>query len=430
MHESRREFLSVAAGACAIAMLRPDGLARVMAADREAGDTPPGELASQERFWFQVQNAFTVDRSVINLNNGGVNPAPRIVQDAMRRHLDFANQSPARNLWRVQEPEVETVRQRLARMFGCDPEEMAITRNASEALEIAIMGLNLEPGDEILTTELDYPRMVHAIKQRELREGIVAKTFSYPTPPPSMNYLAEQYEKHITPRTKALLVCHMTTYTGQIFPVKQVCTMARKHGVKSIVDGAHAFGHFVFDGGDIGCDFYGNSLHKWMTAPHGTGFLYVRKENIVDHWPLMAAQDPRSPDIRKFEEIGTHPAANRLAISEALTFYEGIGPARKEARLRYLRNRFAERLAANDRVKLLTNLDPAQSCAMATLNFDGLDHGKLVSHLWNKHKIVVISIDYAGVQGIRISPNVYTTLTEIDMFCDAVEHVLKNGLPA
>ena len=416
MHESRREFLSVAA-------------------DRLAAGRSPGQLAGDERFWFQIQQAFDIDRSLINLNNGGVNPAPRIVQDAMRRHLEYANQSPAHNLWRVQDPEVETVRQRLARTFGCDPEEMAITRNASEAMEIAIMGLNLKPGDEILTTDLDYPRMIHAIKQRELRE-------------------VEQYEKHITPRTKALLVCHMTTYTGQIFPVKQICTMARKHGVKSIVDGAHAFGHFVFDGGDIGCDFYGNSLHKWMTAPHGTGFLHVRKENIADHWALMAAKDPRSPDIRKFEEIGTHPAANRLAIAESLAFHQSIGVERKAARLRYLRERWSrrleqlpgvktltsydpamscgigERLTAHDRVKSLTNLDPAQSCAMATLNFEGVDHAKLVSHLWNKHKIVTISIDYNGVRGVRVSPNVYTTLTEIDMFCDAVERVLKDGLPA
>ncbi|NOT02152.1 MAG: aminotransferase class V-fold PLP-dependent enzyme [Phycisphaerales bacterium] len=387
-------------------------------------------MAGEESFWFDVQQAFAVDRSVINLNNGGVSPAPRFVLDAARRHFEFANQLPSRNLWTILDPQVETVRKRLARAFNCDAEEMAITRNSSEALEIAILGLDLQPGDEILSTAQDYPRMLNTIKQREQREKIVLKTFDYPTPPPSLEFLVGLFEKNITPRTKVILVSHMTTYTGQVFPVQRISAMARARGIKCIVDGAHAFGQIAFDGGAIGCDFYGTSLHKWLTAPHGTGFLYVRKENITGHWPMMAAPDPKKDDIRKFEEIGTHSDAARLAIAEALVFYEGLGPERKEARLRFLRDRFARRLSANERVTLRTSLDPAQSCALATLNFTDVDRDKLVAHLWNQHKIVVSPISHPGAEGIRVSPNVYTTLGEIDMFCDVIEKVLRDGLPA
>ncbi len=431
MAGTRREFLmsTAAVGAAAYATLRSDGLARVLAAGADAGDTPPEKLAGHEGYWFHVQRAFAVDRSIINLNNGGVSPSPRIVMDAMKRQLDFSNQAPSHNLWRVLDPQVETVRRRLARVFGCDAEEMAITRNTSEAMEIAIMGLDLKRGDEFLTTDQDYPRMLNTLKQRVQREGIVVNTFSWPTPPRSLDDLARRFEEHVTPKTKALMVSHMTTFTGQIFPVKQICTMARQRGITSIVDGAHAFGHIAFDGGDIGCDFYGNSLHKWMTAPHGTGFLYVRRDRIANHWPLMAAPDPLIDDIRKFEEIGTHPNANRLAVAEAIVFYEGIGARRKEARLRYLRDRFARRLVENDRVQLRTSLDPAQSCALCTLEIDGIDPAKLAGHLWREYKIVTTPIGHDQVQGLRVSPNVYTTPTEIDMFCDAMESVIKHGLP-
>ncbi len=432
MHTSRRGFLiqSAAAGAFACAAFRSDGMGRVLAAGRNAGGTTPERLANDEGYWGQIQRAFAVDRSIINLNNGGVNPAPRMVMDALRRNLEFSNQIPSRNLWRVQDPQIEAVRARLARVFGCDAEELAITRNASEALEIALYGLDLEPGDEILTTDQDYPRMINTLKQRELREGIVLKTFPFPNPPPALDHLAELVEQNITPRTKVILVCHMTTYTGQIFPVRKICQIARRRGITSIVDGAHAFGHFVYDGAGIGCDFYGTSLHKWLHAPIGTGFLYVRKERIADHWPLMAAPEPRANDIRKFEEIGTHPSANRLGIAEALIFYEGIGPARSEARLRYLRDRFAKRLAGHERVTLFTSLDPDQSCAMATIGIGGIEPGRLGRHLWEKHKIFVTGIDFENIQGIRVSPNVYTTLTEIDVFSDAMAEVLENGLPS
>lgn len=429
---TRRTFLKTAAGASAIgcAAFRDGGIDRVLAAARSAADRTAEELAADESFWFDVQQAFTVDRSMINLNNGGVSPSPKIVQEAMQRYLDYSNQAPVYTMWRILEPQIEAVRRRLAASFGCDPEEMAITRNASEALEIAIFGLDLKRGDEVLTTNQDYPRMLTSWRQRERREGIVLKTISFPTPPSSLDELAERFEKAITPKTKVILVCHITNLTGQIFPIKRICQMGRERGIEVIVDGAHAFAQFPFKHADLDCDYYGVSLHKWLLAPHGTGFLFVRKSKIPALWPLMAAEEKQSGDIRKFEEIGTHPAANHNAIAEALTFHEGIGAERKAARLRYIRRRWEDRLRGLKGVRILTSHDPAQSCAISNISVEGIDHGKLGNYLWEKHRIIVTPIGHPEFQGLRITPNVYTTIEEVDTFASVMEDVIRKGLPA
>jgi isopenicillin-N epimerase len=409
--------------------LRDDALPRVQAAQRAAAGSLPDELARREDFWFQVQQAFAVDRSVINLNNGGVSPSPRVVQDALRRHAAFTNQSPARNLWQVLDPQVETVRGRLAATFGCSPDELAITRNASEALETCILGMDLKPGDEALATELDYPRMLTTYRQREQRDGIRLVLAPIEVPVQDPADVVEAYHRRITPRTRVMLVSHVVFVTGQVFPVREICRLGRERDIPVIVDGAHAFAHVCFQRDDLECEYYGTSLHKWLTAALGTGFLYVHRSRIESLWPLMAAEPSAAAGIRKFEEIGTHPSAERLAIAEALNFFDAIGPQRKEARLRFLRDRWARRLAQDARVRLMTRLEPRHGAALATFQVQGVDSAKLVDHLWNKHRVIVTAIDYANVQGVRVSPNVYTTLEEIDQFCAAVEEVLANGLP-
>jgi len=294
----RRMFLQAATG---LAALRPDSINRARAAATSVNDRKPEETARDEDYWLEIQQAFTVDRNIVNLNNGGVCPSPKIVQDAMRRQLEFSNMAPAYTMWQVLEPEIESVRTRLAASFGCDPEEMAITRNASEALEIAQLGMDLKPGDEVLTTDQDYPRMITTWQQRERRDGIKLKMISFPTPPPSMDDLLERFERAITPRTRVIHFCHITNLTGQIFPVKKICQMARSRGIEAIVDGAHAYAQFPFTHQDLDCDYYGTSLHKWLLAPHGTGFLYVRKEKIEKLWPMMAAPATMNANIRKLK---------------------------------------------------------------------------------------------------------------------------------
>src|SRR5436309_681601 len=297
---TRRSFLKnlIGTGTVTLASLREDGLDRILAAGRATVDHRPDQLAGDEDFWFEIQQAFTLDRTLINLNNGGVSPSPRVVQEAMRRYLDLSNEAPVHTMWRLLEPQIESVRRRLASSFGCDPEEMAITRNASEALEIVQLGLPLERGDEVLTTTQDYPRMLTTWHQRERREGIVVKEINFPVPPPSQDDLARRIEAAITPRTKVIHVCHITNLTGQIFPVKQICQLGRARGIEVIVDGAHAYAHFPFMRDELDCDYYGTSLHKWLLAPHGTGFLYVRKAKIERVCPLMAAPLEMIGDIR------------------------------------------------------------------------------------------------------------------------------------
>jgi selenocysteine lyase/cysteine desulfurase len=348
----------------------------------------------------------------------------------MKRYLDLSNEAPVYTMWQMLEPQVESVRRGLAREFGCDPEEMAITRNASEALEVVQLGLDLQPGDEILTTTHDYPRMMTTWRQRERRDGVVLKTISFPLPPASFDELYERFERAVTPRTKVILVCHITNLTGQIFPVKRICQMARQRGIETIVDGAHAFAHFPFTHADLDCDYYGTSLHKWLFAPHGTGFLYVRRAKIPKLWPLFAAESKQDADIRKFEEIGTHPAANHNAIAEALTFHRGIGIERKAARLRYLRDRFLRRLAGSPRVKVHTSFDPQMSCGIGNLQVLGIGSAALAKHLFDAHRIIVVPIKHDEFEGLRVTPCVYTTLDEVDRFAEAIEGVIAKGLPA
>ena len=433
---SRRRFLGAlgipVAAATAGAALNLEGVAHALGALRERSreHATPEEAAGDEDFWFEVGQAFTVDRSLVNLNNGGVSPSPAWVQEAMKRHLDYSNTAPPYSMWKILEPQREAVRERLGREFGCDPEEVALTRNASEGLQICQFGFDLRPGDEVLTTNQDYPRMITTFLQRERREGIVLRQFSIPIPAEDPDEIVSLFERNITPKTKLILMCHMINITGQILPVRAVVEMARSKGIPVIVDGAHALAHFDFKISDLDCDYYATSLHKWLFAPHGTGLLYVRKDKIRELWPLMAATEKMDEDIRKFEEIGTHPAANYLAIAEALSFHQGIGGKRKQARLVYLRDYWAKRLLEHRRVRLHTSLKPGFACGIATVEIEGVEPGALDAWLWEKHRILATPIVHQEFRGIRVSPSVYTTLQELDRFCDAMEQVIQHGLPA
>ena len=428
---NRRHFLqSLFAASASIAALKSDALARIAPTVGNLNGRAPEDVAQDEDFWRTIQQAFDIDRGMVNLNNGGVAPSPRVVNAAFQRYLAISNQAPAITMWAWIEPEIEAVRRRLAASFGCDPEEMAVTRNASEALEIVQLGMPLERGDEVLTTTQDYPRMITTWKQRERRDGIVLKQITFPVPPPSQDDLARRIEAAITPRTKVIHVCHITNLTGQIFPIKKICQLGRARGIEVIVDGAHAYGQFPFQRDDLDCDYYGTSLHKWLTAPIGTGFLYVRRTKIGKIWPMMAAPPEMNENIRKFEEIGTHPAANHNAIVEALDFLEGIGSERKAARLRFLRDRWVKRLAPLPGVKILTPSDPAQSCGLASFTPAQLDVGKLAAFMFDRHRIIVTPIAHPEFNCLRITPNVYTTLAEVDRFCEVMEDVLRKGLPA
>ena len=398
--------------------------ATTIVAGRDAAST-----ADDETYWSQIQRAFDADRTMINLNNGGISPTPSHVLEAMIRDLRFTNELPVEHMWRVLEPRIESVRRDLAREFGCDPEEMAITRNASEANETMILGLDLRRGDEVVVTNQNYGRMLTAWDQRARRDGIIVKAVSFPVPLPSASLFVDRLREAITPRTRAIEMTHITNLTGQILPVKAVMDMARPRGIEVLVDGAHAFAHFPFTRDNLDCDYYGTSLHKWLLAPIGTGFLYVRKDRQKRLWPLMAAAASMDENIRKYEEIGTHPAANHNAISAALAFHRGIGADRKIARLRYLRDRWARRLLAESpRVKVLTPLDGPGAGGIGFFSVDGLHHDALGGWLLAKHRIVTTPITHPEFSGIRVTPNVYTTVDEIDTFTETVLRAIRDGI--
>jgi isopenicillin-N epimerase len=307
---------------------------------------------------------------------------------------------------------------------------MAITRNASESLENLIFGIELKAGDEVVVSNQNYPRMLTAWRQRVRRDGIVLKEVSFPVPCTDPQQIVDAFAAAFTPRTRVMEITHITNLTGQLLPVKELVAMARARNVETFVDGAHAFAQFPFTRDELGCDYYGTSLHKWLLAPIGTGFLYVRKEKIPRIWPLMAAAPEQDTNIRKFEEIGTHPAANHNAISVALTFHRAIGAGRKAARLAYLRDRWAKRLLAegNGRVKVLTPLDSPWGAGLGFFAVDGLDAGKLGSWLVGQHRVVQTPIVHPEFSGIRVTPNVYTTLDEIDRFAELVHTAIRKGI--
>ena len=431
---NRRHFLSMVGKGLGLATLTSATVGALyhdlMAATSRIEHLPPSMSASDEDFWFEIQRAFNSTRSIINLNNGGVSPSPRMVTEAFVRYTWEQEDVPAYTMWQILEPQSENVRAGLARVFGCDTEEVAIVRNASEALETCLFGLDLKAGDEILTTTQDYPRMLTTIRQRELRERLVLKQVKYPVPPKSLQQIYDAFERGITPKTRVILVSHAVFLTGQITPVRAICELARSKNIECIVDGAHSLAHFDFTWSDLKCDYFGSSLHKWLYAPKGTGLLFVKREKIDKLWPLMAAEKKQQADIRKFEEIGTHSAAMRLAIGEAILFHQGIGAKRKEERLRYLRNYWVERIGSLPNVRLHTSLDEDQSCGIALVEIVGVDPGQIQTYLMNTHKIFTVPIVHDEFRGLRITPNVYTSLKELDRFCEVMETVAKKGLPS
>jgi len=429
---ARRDFLRqvVPAGLAGMAALNTDWLARAASATAAAADRTPAELAADESYWREIQQAFTLDRTILNFNNGYTCPSPRVVHEALKRYLDISNQAPIHYMWNQMEPNVETVRRNLAAEIGCDAEELAITRNASEGLQIAQLGLDLKAGDEVVTTNQDYGRMLDTWDQRVRRDKIVVNKISFPVPTTNLAELTDRISRAITPKTKVIHICHITNLTGQLFPVRDIARLARSKGIQTIVDGAHAFAHFPFKMSELECDYYGCSLHKWLLAPVGTGFLYVRRENIAKLWPLTPAAASKSDNIRKFEEVGTHPAANHNAIAEALAFHQAIGTERKAARLRYLNDRWAKRVDKLPGVKILNSREPNQAWGLFNVSLERVDAPKAYDYLWSKYRIITAAIKRDDYQGLRVTPNIYTTLEEVDTFAHAIEDVAKGGTAA
>ena len=333
-------------------------------------NTPEG--SGNEDYWSFIQQAYTVNPQIINLNNGGVSPAPRIVQEALNRYNAYCNEAPSYYMWRILDQGREPLRQKLAQLAGCSADEIAINRNATEALNTVIYGLPLQRGDEVIGTLQDYPNMVQAWRQRQSREGIKYTQLNFDFPIEDADAIVAAFAKAITPATKVLHITHVINWVGQIMPVKKLCALAHSKGIEVIVDGAHSFGLLDFVIPDLGCDYFGTSLHKFLSAPIGSGMLYIKKEKIEKIWPLTCNSAPQSTDIRKFETLGTRSFAIEQAIGEAINFHNGIGSKRKEERIRFLKNYWAEKVKDIPKVVLHTSLKKDYSCAICGIHIEGM----------------------------------------------------------
>jgi len=394
--------------------------ANLEAALRNVETLTPDQLAADEDFWYYIQQSFTVSTGIINLNNGGVSPAPRSVQDAMKRYYDYSNEAPTYYMWRILDQGREPLRKRLAAIAGCSKEEVAINRNSSEGLETVIFGLTLEKGDQIVAARQDYPNMVNAYKQREERDGIKMVWISLELPSEDPDYMVRQYVNAFTDRTKVVHITHVINWNGQILPVRKIADEAHKRGIKVIVDGAHSFAHFNFSIPELGADYFATSLHKWLYAPIGTGMLYVKKEHIAPLYPLFAAGNAKEDNIRKFEALGTRPFYNEQAIGKAIDFHELIGIERKMKRLHYLKNYWMNKVKEIPGVKLNTSLDPKWGCAIGNVVVEGKTPAALDSFLLDKYKVHTVAIEWENIKGIRVTPNVYTTLKDLDVLVEGI----------
>ena len=380
----------------------------------------PQQAATNEDYWSVIQQAYTVNPNIINLNNGGVSPSPRVVQEAVERYNKMANEGPSYFMWRILDQGREPLRYKLAQLAGCNPDEIAINRNATEALNTVIYGLDLQPGDEVIGTKQDYPNMIQAWRQRAQRDGIVYTQLNFNFPIENDEEIVEAYRKAITPKTKLIHVTHIINWVGQVMPVKKIAQMAHARGIEVLCDGAHSFALLDFTIPDLECDYFGTSLHKFLSAPIGSGMLWIRKDNIEKIWPLVCNDKPRSGDIRKFETLGTRSFPIEQGIGEALLFHNAIGPKRKEERIRYLKNYWAEKVQSVPGVQLHTSLKPAYSCSICGVSIAGVTPAELDSELFNTYKIHTVGIVWENISCVRVTPHVYNTLQDLDKLVLAI----------
>jgi selenocysteine lyase/cysteine desulfurase len=338
----------------------------------------------------------------------------------MKRYYDYSNETPTYYMWRILDQGREPLRQQLARLAGCAVDEIAINRNSSEGLETVIFGMTLSSGDEVVASRQDYPNMINAWNQRVIRNGIKMVWVNLELPSEDEDYLVGQYVNAFTPNTKVVHLTHVINWNGQVLPIRKIAREAHRRGIEVIVDGAHSFAHLDFKIPDLEADYFATSLHKWLYAPIGSGMLYVRKEKIASIFPLFANDSPKSDDIRKFEALGTRPFFIEQAIGKAIEFNEMLGIGRKQKRLHYLKNYWMERVRSLPGVRLHTSMDPKWACAIGNMSVEGKTPGELDRFLLDKYKVHTVAIQWENINGIRVTPNVYTTTRQLDQFIEGV----------
>ena len=372
-------------------------------------------------FWSYMQQSFTTSPNVINLNNGGVSPQPKVVQDAFFRYHQLSNEAPSYYMWQILDQGRSALREDMARFAGCSPEEIAFNRNTTEGMNAIIFGLDLKPGDEVVLARQDYPNVMASWKMREKRDGIVLKWISLNLPSEDEDYLVNAYVSQFTGRTRVVNLTHIINWIGQTLPVRRIAEEAHKRNIEVLVDGAHTFALLDFRIPDLQCDYFATSLHKWLCAPFGAGMLYVKKEKIKEIW--YPEDDPLSDQITKFERLGTRSFPTEMAIGNALDFHLMIGSKRKEERLRYLKNYWMEKVQGVPKLHTHTSLDPRFSCVIGLVSVDGLKPGDVVAKLFSKYKIHTTGMEVENISGVRVTPHVYTLTQDLDKLVRALKEI-------
>jgi selenocysteine lyase/cysteine desulfurase len=411
---SRKQFIR-SSGITLLGMPMVSALGPLTLLSACSPQTDPKLMAADEAFWTSIRQLYTLDEKVINLNNGGVSPQPIPVQEGHWERYKRSNLAPSYFMWRKVDEEREPLRERLAKLVNVSNEEIAINRNATEGLNTIIFGLNLSAEDEVVLSPYDYPHMLNAWRQRELRDGLKLNYVQLEMPMEDDDAIVERYRTAITPRTKVVHITHVINWTGQIMPVKRITAMAKAKGCDVVVDAAHSFIHLPLDLHDIGCDYAATSLHKWLCAPFGTGMMFIRREKIAGIWPLLGNHEPKSDDIRKFETLGTRSFAAEMAIHDALTFHETIGQERRTARFRHLRQYWTEKVKDVKGLRFYTSHDDRFAGGMCTVGLDGWDAEEMVGHLFNTRGLHTTPVKWEQVNGVRISPHLYTAKAELDL---------------
>jgi selenocysteine lyase/cysteine desulfurase len=381
---------------------------------------PPRQLAQDEPFWADIRRQYLITDDYINLENGYFLMQSQPVLEAYIGHVRDINRQASHYMRTRQFDDKLAVRTRLATMAGCSPQELIITRNTTESLDTVIAGFDWRAGDEAVMAAQDYGAMLDMFRLQARRYGIVNRVVSLPMDPQSDDELVQLYENAITAKTRLLMVCHMVNITGQILPVAKISDMAHRHGVQVMVDGAHAFAQLEFAIPDLRCDYYGSSLHKWLGTPLGAGLLYVKRDRIAGLWPIYGDSSALDGDIRKLNHTGTHPVYTDLAINDALDFHQGIGIQRKEARLRYLQRYWTDQVRGHSGITLNTPSDPQRCGAIANVGVASLAPAELARALLEQHRIWTVAIDSAGVHGVRVTPHLFTSTTELDALVRAL----------
>ena len=414
----KRDFLRTLGGAAIGFALSP--------AERQLlAATPPADLASREDFWSELRARYVVPTEFIHLEHGYYSMQSQPVLERYLQHIREVNAVSSRYMRTVQYPNKERVQGKLAALAGCSPRELIITRNTTESLDTVISGFDWKPGDEAVMGVHDYGAMLDQFSLMARRWGITNTRVTVPLDPASDDEVVQVYAKAITPRTKLLMVCHMINITGHVLPVRKICDMAHARGVPVMVDGAHAFAQLDFRIPDLDCDFYGASLHKWLGTPLGAGILYVKPSAVEKLWPLYGDEGYAATDIRKLNHTGTHPVATDLAIEDAIAFHETIGIQRKEERLRWLQQYWTTKVRGVPRIKVFTPRDPARTGAIANVGIEGMKPGDLATALMEKYRIFTVAINTAGVTGVRVTPQLFTTTQELDALVRALTELAK-----